>query len=408
MNSIESKTAPLSIRVNALWNSFGCFTYLGCQWLTTVLAATLAPGYKDSGILSLAMNVGLMLTVLGTFNMRTFQVSDIDHRFNNAEYIGFRITSVLVACIVCSGYSLALYHDPSTLAVILLYLVFKADESFVDVLYGIYQINGRMDYIGKSQLIRGVVSLSTFVLGLKFFSSLTYAIAFMAMSCIAITLLFDIPHERLFGSNRPIINLSIARAFITNGTPIMIASFFNTSIASAVRQLYGLMNDAQSLGIYAAIATPSVIIQVAMQYLYAPWLTTMSSNYKKGHSIFIAQFSKLLVLLIIASVVLIAICTPLGINFLPKLYGGIDQYIWIFPYVLIATASIALLSFIYNGLVVKRQLLRLFFMEVIGFVISITSASYLIQSYGMNGINLAISLGALSASIVGLIFVYRR
>lgn len=43
-----------------------------------------------------------------------------------------------------------------------LYLVFNTDESFSDVLYGIYQKNVRMDYIGISQFIRGLISLGIF------------------------------------------------------------------------------------------------------------------------------------------------------------------------------------------------------------------------------------------------------
>lgn len=84
-----------------------------------------------------------------------------------------------------------------------LYLVFNTDESFSDVLYGIYQKNVRMDYIGISQFIRGLISLGIFSAGLPLSNSLSSAIASLTARRMLVTITYDFPHARRFGSIKP-------------------------------------------------------------------------------------------------------------------------------------------------------------------------------------------------------------
>ena len=71
------------------------------------------------------------------------------------------------------------------------------------MLYGIDQRGGRMDYIGKSQLMRGVLSLVGFAAPLALFDNLVAGILGMAVCCMLVTLLYDIPHARRFAPCGP-------------------------------------------------------------------------------------------------------------------------------------------------------------------------------------------------------------
>ena len=79
-----------------------------------------------------------------------------------------------------------------------LYFLLKTDETFVDVLYGIEQKHGRMDYIGKSQIIRGFATIAGFSAPLINTGSLLFAIAVMTTLCFLTTLFYDLRHASRF------------------------------------------------------------------------------------------------------------------------------------------------------------------------------------------------------------------
>lgn len=153
------------MRRNLLFNTVGGLTYQGCQWLTTVIVVIFS-GYTDSGILALAMTVGNMFNPIGTYSMRTCQVSDVDDRYTQANYCAFRLVTIAIGLALVVPYVLFVSGAPSIFLTIVVYMLFKVDEAFADVLYGVDQRSERMDYIGVSQFIRGVLVLLSFSGGL--------------------------------------------------------------------------------------------------------------------------------------------------------------------------------------------------------------------------------------------------
>lgn len=159
---MESQPKALDIKRNMLYNTVGSLMYQGCLWITTVLVVILANGYSDSGILSFAMTIGNMFNAVGTYNMRTYQVSDIKGKYSQQNYVGFRILTIAIGLVLLDTYSLLVSPDSQTLIAVFAYLLFKTDESFCDVLYGVDQRSERMDYIGISQFLRGIVVVAAF------------------------------------------------------------------------------------------------------------------------------------------------------------------------------------------------------------------------------------------------------
>ena len=162
------------------------------------------------------MSTGIIFASIALYKIRTFQVSDLDNEYSGQNYIAFRIITIVSAAVFCLMYLTLATNDSTYLSASLLYLLFKADECFSDVLYGIEQRNERMDYIGKSQIIRGIVSLGGFSIPLALTGNLHMALVCMTVCCMLVTLLYDLGHAHLFGPVRPHIALpkaySLARA----------------------------------------------------------------------------------------------------------------------------------------------------------------------------------------------------
>ena len=401
MQNTDKRTAALSLRANTLWNAFGCFFYLGCQWLTTVLVVRLSPDYNNSGMLAFAMAYGTIFASIGLYKIRAFQISDLNNEYSNGEYIGFRFVSIIMGLVLSVLYLPFTASSIGFLYVSITYLVFKSDEVFSDVFYGIYQRQERMDYIGKSQFLRGILSINCFAIPLAITHNLIVALVVMSLSCICVTFFFDIPHAKLFGSVRPSLEFDKMKSLAATCFLAMLATLCANSIVSLVRQYYGLVYGSESLGIYASVATPAVLIQVAATYLYSPLIGDLAkTRFNKGQEAFSRQFIKVFILLTFVIVAFIIPLSLAGNPILQLVFGkSIAPYTYLFPYVLVATGCMGLLFYISDVLVVVRKIREMLFCDVLALLAALLLAVILTRTIGMNGINFAIIGGSALAVI---------
>lgn len=401
---------PLSVAQNTIFNAIGCLCYLGCQWVTTVMVVRLSSSYENSGLYAFAMATGIIFASIALYKVRTFQVSDISNQFSNSSYIAFRLITILIGWFVCAVYiPIATNRQMNLITVSLLYLVFKTDESFSDVLYGIYQKNGRMDYIGISQFIRGILSLIAFSAGLALTDSLPTAIISMTTSCMLVTIVYDLPHARRFGSIKPIFDNSALLALAKICFFAMLASLLANSIVSSVRQYYGIVNGSEALGHYASVATPAVLIQVAATYLYSPLIGKLAADLKKDRVLFLKSFIKTMGMLVLVMGICVLALSLVGSSLLTIAFGNsIQPYTYLFPYVLTATAAVGLLLYCNDVLIIQRRMKQTLFCNGIAFACAVASAIPFIALFDMNGINNSIILGCSIAILSSLSCIMRR
>lgn len=401
---------PLSVAQNTIFNAIGCLCYLGCQWVTTVMVVRLSSSYENSGLYAFAMATGIIFASIALYKVRTFQVSDISNQFSNSSYIAFRLITILIGWFVCAVYiPIATNRQMNLITVSLLYLVFKSDESFSDVLYGIYQKNGRMDYIGISQFIRGILSLIAFSAGLALTDSLPTAIISMTTSCILVTIVYDLPHARRFGSIKPFFDNSALLALAKICFFAMLASLLANSIVSSVRQYYGIVNGSEALGHYASVATPAVLIQVAATYLYSPLIGKLAADLKKDRGLFLKSFIKTMGMLVLVMGICVLALSLVGSSLLTIAFGNsIMPYTYLFPYVLTATAAVGLLLYCNDVLIIQRRMKQTLFCNGVAFACAVASAIPFIAFFDMNGINYSIILGCSIAILSSLFCIMRR
>ena len=405
----NGKTTPLSASVNALWNSAGCFFYLGCQWLTTVLVVVLSATYDNSGILAFCMATGVIFSAIGPYGIRTYQVSDLNEEYSSSNYIAFRLITNVCAFLICAVYTAFFSQRADLLFSTCLYLLFKADESFADVLFGIYQKHDRMDYIGRSQIARGIMSLFGFAFPLVAFGSLNLSIVVMCVGCMSVTVLYDLPRAKLFGDILPRISGVLALQLARTCFAAMLANLMIGSISAVVRQIFGVMQGDAALGVYAAIATPAVLVQAASNYLYSPLIGGLARANASGYGIFVRHFSKILIGLVVVIAALVCVLSLVGPYLLGVVYGqSISEDVYIFPYVLLATSSIGLVNYLFNVLILRRRFVGLFAMAAASLCVSLLIAMPLINMVGMNGVNFAIIFGCLAGVIIGLVSAFRK
>lgn len=392
---------------NIAWNTGGCLFYQGCQWLTTIAVVLLSGGYDDAGVLALAMAVGNIFAAIALYKMRTFQVSDIAGAYTQGNYAAVRFITIGIAFAVCIPYALLTTTGTEAVLCIVAFLLFKSDETFADFLYGVDQRAGRMDYIGVSQAGRGIVSLGAFSLGLVLAHSLLAAIGAMFVGCALVTLLYDIPHARRFDELRPRIYGRTALSLLLGGLPAVLALVANIAVVSVSRQFLGSLCGDEMLGIYASISTPAVLMQAAVSYLYTPMIGRLSEAWASRDAVALRRFLVKMAAVAIGALILCsAALIAVGPWLLSLVFGtSIAPSLWIFPYSILGTALIALISLCMDVLIVFRRARAALASCAAAFLVAVIAAVPAIETFGINGINLSIASSYAIGTVIALAFI---
>lgn len=392
-----------------LFNTTGSLVYQGCLWLTTVLVVTLSGAYTGSGILAFAMTIGNMFNPIGTYSMRTYQVSDIRCLLSQGNYIAFRLITVCIGLVLIVPYTFAVTPELSTAITVLLYLLFKTDEAFADVLYGADQKGQRMDYIGVSQFVRGVLLLLGFSLGVGVLGNLDAAVLLMLIPCFAVTLFYDLPHARRFGSIRPTIKKSQVLDLLKSCLYLVAGTLCLGAVVSVARQYYGVTFGVDSLGLYAAVATPAVLIQAMARFLYSPVLVPLSERWvAKGTKEFVPYLKRTIVIIASAAIASAVFLSLIGTPALALVYGqSVADYTYLFPYVLAGTCLIAFIWYLSDVLIICRDFRGVALCSVGALAVSLAAMVPLENLFGMNGINFVVIVAMLAGLAIATLRLYR-
>lgn len=191
--------------------------------------------------------------MLATYNLRTYQVADTTEEYSPSNYVAIRLITIAAAVIICIPYSIVVSPSSSTLFTILAFLLFKSDESFANVLYGVDQQELRLDISGMSQILRGIACASAFTLFMLLTDSLQISLLAMALSCLAVTLLFDLPRTNdLVETLRPRVSVKKCKKLLIHCLPSALGIVISNFVVSTARQLFGISYGEAALGIYGS------------------------------------------------------------------------------------------------------------------------------------------------------------
>lgn len=380
----------LSIKLNMIWNSAGSLTYLGCQWLITVLVVRLSDGYDAAGVLSLAMSVYNMFSSLAIYRMYTYQVSDVTHENTVGEYFTLRLITCGAALILILAYALATC-PLSSFVTIGLYAIYKIIGLLIDVLHGLDQQNHRMDYIGKSLSMQGAASLAVFCVAMTLTNNLNISIVGMTAATVLIGATYDRPRSAQFETLRIGISKKKAVHLLSYCLPIVIAAVACGAAPSIPRQYLAALSGSAALGIYASVAAPVAIIQMGASYIYNPLLGFFSEAYANK------DLKQLAALLVKAGggIAALGIVSALALHWLgePLLVLFFGESIAPYTYLLTPIIAVAMVTayvwFLNDVLVAIRDFKGSFVGNMAAAISSIPLTLFFIPLFDMNGVSLA-------------------
>jgi len=398
-----------STLANIFYNSFGTMFYYGCQWLTTILIVRLS-GYTDAGNYSLAMTFTAAFAIFALFNTRQYQVSDVAGEYSDTTYIYSRYAAMGVAFLVCAAGLLFNSYTPFQWGVILVYMLFKCGEAWVDVYHGICQKNGRMDYICYSYMMRGVLMIGVFCGVVYFSGNLLYAITAMTVCTCGVVFFYDRRAARQFIREGDSTSFAAVKQLMIILIPLVVVAVTNNLSISLPKYFLERFYDETVLGYYSSVATPSMIVQVGASTIFVPLITPLAdklaANDKKGFSDILKKVGIVFAAL---SLLALGVSALLGRWFLGLVFGEeILPYAYLFVPIIISTLFISINACLFPVCTVFREIKGQLAVGIAGIVSSVAASIILIKPYGMNGVVMALLITLAIQIIIEIVCVYRR
>ncbi len=400
----------LSVYENLIWNTIGSFTYLICQWLLTLIVVRVSDGFGNAGNLALAISVTNIFFNLACFNVRPYLISDLENKFSSEQYCSFRIFSCASSVLLCFIYSSFFRYSKEQMLCIMLYMVFKLTEAWVDLYHGFEQRKSRMDIGGISLFARGILSVVSFTVALKLTQSVNWGIAIMTITVFIFIVVFDVPNVKKFEN--------ITFRFKKDHMFIMLKEFFPLTVGALMssigtnlpRQALQAELGSDILGIYSTVATPAVFVQVAASYIFNPVLVEFAELYRnKNYKKFMREIGKISGVLIGLIVICLIGGKLVGRLGLTILYGAkISQYADALMSVLLFTGLNAFVWFFWNLLIVMRLQKKVVYINGVGLVVCLAIMRPMIIKYQMNGVSYVLILYSVVLIILMLYEIKRN
>lgn len=397
------------IKQNIFWNAFGSLVYLGSQWLLAVFVVRIL-GYEDAGIFSLSMSLTNTFYSLANYGIRNFQVSDLNRRFSDEEYIYGRSMTSGAAFLLCVFYCLFCGYEKRTCIAVWLFMCFRICEAFQDVYYGIEQKNSDMKSIGISNILKGIAAATVFFLTAVLSGSLICALFMMFIMITLVLILYDRRHAHIYMTAIKKKDFwNVCRIFWFCA-PTALNSFITNYILTYPKLAIEREMGNKALGIYSAIGMPVLIVQMAAVYIFAP-LVVVFAEYiqKKQRKAFYRLFVK--VIIIIGSIGMIAVAAAIlgGNIFLTILFGKeSSKYIYILYPLILCTVLTATVWFMSAVLTVCRDDLGLCVSSIAAIIMIIQCSTKLIQRYSYNGASFVLCLALIVKITVMSITLIRK
>lgn len=395
-----TKQPELSIKQNMLWNMAGSITSLVCQYLITVLVVRLSSGLDAAGLYSLAMSVFGIFSPIANYGIYSYLATDIRNEYSLGEYLTLVIITSSVCVLFVAFYTVLTCRENAWM-VIIAYIVYRIAGILLDIMHAYDQKRHRMDIIGISLALQGILSLVLFGLLFSITENLITTLLLMTLGTLIVAVTFDIPKTLELTTIRLGISRLKAMRLLKSCLPIVLANVAFGAVPSIPRQYLSAICGDAILGIYASVAAPVAIIQTGATYIYNPLISYFADYIARGNrSGFIRMLKSTL-----QGIVAIGIVCTLGIYLfaypvLYLLYGEVVAAHSDLMYPLVVSSLLLGTQGFFNNLLIAMRTTRaMLISSIVSLVVSLIICTPLVDMFTMNGTTAALALSCLAGII---------
>ena len=345
--------------------------------------------------------------------LRLIQSSDDSDRYQFHDYFTLRLITTGAAMICLVAISVLGNYSNEMMKIIIIIGIAKAIESFSDIIFGYFQKNELLKYIGISLITKGIVSV-LFVLVLTYiYRNAIAAATALVIAWGLIFIFFDLKKTRSLENSTStfkIWSLNRTSKIFIEAIPLGFVALLGSLSFNIPKYFIEHLKGESLLGIYAAIGYLSVAVMMIAASIGTPTLKKIASSYSHNN---IKEFNSLyLFLIIVASLIgalIIMISITIGPELLGILYGSVySEYADLLTLFFVATIfnMIALYQwYILTAIKVYREQIIIHLISIIIIVIICHS---LIPVLGLYGAVIAEIIGMLTHVTINTVLIKKK
>ena len=177
---------------NYLWNLLGSVSSALISILLLLIASR-ELGATQSDIFSIVYSISQQLIIIGLFQVRNYQATDVSGRISFSDYFFSRIITILLMLLSASVFLFFQKYSLEKTLIYIFIILYRACDAFSDVYQGQLQQNRRSDLAGKILFFRSIIAIVNFFIILKITESLVITSFGIFLVNALLTFILDIP-----------------------------------------------------------------------------------------------------------------------------------------------------------------------------------------------------------------------
>jgi O-antigen/teichoic acid export membrane protein len=228
------------------------------MWLALVVLAKLSDP-TTVGIYAFAQALCIPIAEVARMGLREVLSSDTEGRYRFGNYLALRLLAAGAALVLMAASGILQSHSPTVAWVVLLYALTRCMELVSDMMHGLFQVEERMEWIGRSLCLHGPLSLLFLFAGYWATGLLVVAVFGQFLARALVLAFYDLPMAarrgglRDPGAFRPMLDWSALRALAQQGLPLAIATMLVMIAVYLPRLVVESSLGLSALGLFAAL-----------------------------------------------------------------------------------------------------------------------------------------------------------
>ena len=349
----DEKTA---MKNGVIWNFISSMEY-SLQSAILMLVITRSGGLLEAGIFTIAYTMTQMMATIGSYGMRSFQVSDVRNEYDFGTYLSSRITSVVAMILICIMYGFVQGYDAQKMILVVLLCGYRVIEDIEDVFHGEMQKSLRLDVAAKIVSIR--IAIVTVVFSIVYIATKNLFLASLSLmvSAAVVSLVMNGVVSELFER----ITLRLQKRHMIKllwvCLPVCLGGFLYNYLVNAPKYAIDRNLSEEMQTIFSILFMPIFAINMLSSFVFKPMIASMGIHWNNGErKQFVKMVLRQIVIIIGLTVVLVIAGALLGVQVLGFVYGvDLMEYRTLFALLIVFGGLAALAAYLVVVLTIIRK-----------------------------------------------------
>lgn len=400
----------MSLRKNFSWAFTGRVVYAMSQWGIVVILAKIGTAAM-LGRFGLALAITAPVFEFLNMNLRSLLATDVQNEYQLENYIGLRIANSLLSLLMIVVIILYIGYKLEVVLVVLLIGIAKTFEAVSDLLYGLMQKCERMDYVAKSSMLKGPLSLLCMGGLIYVTNSLIIGTLGLVAVWAGLLFLYDLPNARRLLKRivKPSWDFYTLRTMAWVAMPLGVVAMLVSLNSNIPKYFIEEYHGEAMLGYYTAMAYILVAGTTVITALKQSAISRLAIYYLNNRAAFIRLIIKLCGIGLIVGLAGVCISLLFGRPLLRIFYGAdYAEHVKVLVWLMIAGTSIYMYAFISAAMTAMRIIRIQAAVTAFSVFICLVAAHLLIPNYGQIGAAWALLAAAWSNLFLGIATISYR